>query len=256
MEAETIDIPSATLAQLKSVNCEREEKNYDDAKHRITMPPTSQTEPMKTQTPNPQTITSQTANHLTVEGKMKAPIGTPAPLLQDVFPESASTTDSTQKTLAPSDTGQGKRAQLENEKGQKRQKSRPGGRRKLNASERREIKLQLHVTKDEYDLLKTLWQASGQRFISDYLRSMVLEPGKAKNLVNNSALIRQLDKTGTTLSKIGSNINQLARYANIQMKTGKIDQRTMVQFNLRMDQYLREQKELSKAYRALVRSED
>jgi hypothetical protein len=173
-----------------------------------------------------------------------------------VFPESASETASHQETIRLFEIEQEKGAQLQKGKGQQRPKSRPGGRKKLEASERREIKLQLHVTKDEYDLLKDLWQASGQKFISDYLRSMVLDPGKAKNLINKSKLIRQLDKTGATLSKIGSNINQLARYANIQMKTGKIDQRTMVQFNKRMEEYLKEQKELSKAYRALVRSED
>jgi hypothetical protein len=211
---------------------------------------------MKTQTPNPRSTTSQTANHLTAEGKMKAPTGMPELSLQDVFPESDRTADSYQETNSLFGNEQGKGAQLQKGKEQKRPKSIPGGRKKLDASERREIKLQLHMTKGEYDQLRALWQASGQKFISDYLRSMVLNQGKAKNLINKSALIRQLDKTGAALTKIGGNINQLAIYANIQMKTGKTDQRTMVQFNTRMEEYLQEQKELSKAYRALVRSVD
>jgi hypothetical protein len=112
------------------------------------------------------------------------------------------------------------------------------------------------VTQDEYDQLKVFWQASGQKFISDYLRRMVLDQGKAKNLINKSALIKQLDKTGTILSKIGSNINQLARYANIQMKTGKIDQRTLSRFNQYMEHYLEEQRNLVRAYRALTRNKE
>jgi hypothetical protein len=211
---------------------------------------------MKTQTPNPRTTTPQTANHMTAEGKTKAPTDMPALSLQDVFPESVSTTASHQETNSLFEIEQEKGAQLQKGKDQKKPKSRTAGRKKLDASERRAVKLQLHVTQDEYDQLKVFWQASGQKFISDYLRRMVLDQGKAKNLINKSALIKQLDKTGTILSKIGSNINQLARYANIQMKTGKIDQRTLSRFNQYMEHYLEEQRNLVRAYRALTRNKE
>jgi hypothetical protein len=56
---------------------------------------------MKTQTPNPRTTTPQTANHMTAEGKTKAPTDMPALSLQDVFPESVSTTASHQETIRP-----------------------------------------------------------------------------------------------------------------------------------------------------------
>ena len=117
---------------------------------------------------------------------MKAPTGMPALSLQDVFPESASAIDSHQETNCLFESEQEKGAQLQKGKGQKRPKSRSGGRNKLDASERREIKLHLHVTKDEYDQLKVLWQASGQKFISDYLRSMVGGiPSGAKGIVES-----------------------------------------------------------------------
>ena len=104
---------------------------------------------MKAQTPNLRTTTSQTANHMTSEGKMNAPTGMPALSLQDVFPESASTTDSHQETIRPPageaglfESEQEKGAQLQKGKGQKRPKSRSGGRRKLNTTEQRLINMQ------------------------------------------------------------------------------------------------------------------
>jgi hypothetical protein len=112
------------------------------------------------------------------------------------------------------------------------------------------------VTQEEYEKLQAQFQSSGQRYISEYLRRLVLDRSKAKRLINKSALIRQLDKIGTEISRIGNNINQLAKYANIQHKTGKTDQRTMIRFSSNMEKYLIKQQELVKAYRALVRSED
>ena len=105
------------------------------------MQPTSQTEPMKIQSPNPTRTTSQTANHLTAEGKTKAP-GTPAPLLQDVFPESVSTTDSYQKTIRLAENEQEIGAQLQKEKGKKNTKSGRGGLRKLKTTKQRLINKQ------------------------------------------------------------------------------------------------------------------
>ena len=211
---------------------------------------------MNTQTSKTPTTTSHTANQSTATGKNKAPSGLSAPSLQDVFPESANAIGSHQETLATSDTGQEKGAQLKKVKGHKEQKINRGGRRKLHQKDRRLVKLQLHVTHEEYEKLQAQFQTSGQRHISEYLRRLVLDHGKTKILINKSALIRQLDKIGTDISRIGNNINQLAKYANIQHKTGKTDQRTMARFNRNMEKYLLEQQELAKAYRALVRGED
>ena len=87
------------------------------------------------------------------------------------------------------------------------------------------------------------------------MRVLVLNEKKNHSIINNVALINHLDVIGKEIGRIGNNINQLARYANIQIKSGKMDLRTMAKFTDQMDKYLQERRELAKAYRALVRSE-
>lgn len=67
-------------------------------------------------------------------------------------------------------------------------------------------------------------------------------------------MIKQLDAIGAQISKIGSNINQIAKYANIQIKSNKVDQRTLERFNKQMEAYLQEENNLINAYRALARN--
>ena len=69
-------------------------------------------------------------------------------------------------------------------------------------------------------------------------------------------LIKQLDRLGVQIGRIGNNINQVAKYANIQNKSGKVDQNTMIRFEKLMQGYLKEQRNLINAYRALVRNKE
>ena len=48
-------------------------------------------------------------------------------------------------------------------------------------------------------------------------------------------------------------INQLDKYANIQIKLRKVDPKTMIKYTEQMEQYLKERRELTKAYQALLR---
>ena len=57
------------------------------------------------------------------------------------------------------------------------------------------------------------------------------------------------------LAGIGNNINQFAKYANIQVKSGKVNTSVIIDFIEVMDKYMMERRELAKAYRALVRNE-
>ena len=68
-------------------------------------------------------------------------------------------------------------------------------------------------------------------------------------------LIKHLDPIGTEIGRIGNNINQLAKYANIQIKSGKVNTSVIIDFIEVMDKYMKERRELSKAYRALVRND-
>ena len=115
-------------------------------------------------------------------------------------------------------------------------------------------KLQMHVTEQEFGKISDLYQHSGKKTLSDFMRVLVLDEKKNNSIRNNVELIQHLDSIGIELARIGNNINQLAKYANIQILSGKMDRRTMDKFNAQMEQYLQERSELAKAYRAMVRN--
>ena len=68
-------------------------------------------------------------------------------------------------------------------------------------------------------------------------------------------LIKHLDNLGLAINRIGNNINQLAKYANIQIKSGKVNTSVIIDFIEVMDKYIQKRRELAKSYRALVRNE-
>ena len=86
------------------------------------------------------------------------------------------------------------------------------------------------------------------------MRILILDKRKSGFITNKKELIKQLDAIGTQISKIGNNINQIAKYANIQIKTNKVDQRTLERFNKHMEAYLQEKRNLINAYRTLARN--
>ena len=100
----------------------------------------------------------------------------PALLLQDVFSDSANLAGMQQKTSCLSETGQGKlvatpRKRMKNQPGN----TRTGGRKNLPATELKTRKVQLHVTALEYTRIQTLYHASGQKTVSEFMRALVLD---------------------------------------------------------------------------------
>ena len=145
------------------------------------------------------------------EGKRKGESSREALSLQDVFSDSGNASGSSQKTSLPSDTERRKRTQL---KGKSKRKP-TGGRRRLEQNQKRAIKLQMHVTAMEYEKLNDQFRASRIRYLSDYLRLLILDEKRSGSITNKQELIKQLDGIGSQISKIGNNINQIAKYANI-----------------------------------------
>ena len=202
-----------------------------------------------------QTTPSSQLNTKIAKGKRKEESVELALSLQDVFSDSANLAGRQQKTSCQSETGQGKRAQLEGKEKKKVKKANVGGRKKLPIIQLKSKKLQMHLTEQEYSNFQVLLKASGKKTISDFMRVLVLNEKKNHSIINNVALIKHLDVIGKEIDRIGNNINQLAKYANIQILSGKVDPRTMAKFTDQMDKYLQERRELAKAYRALVRNE-
>jgi hypothetical protein len=209
---------------------------------------------MRAETSKQQENTSSQLIRKIAEGKRKGESYGPALSLQDVFSDSANLEGMQQKTSCQSEIGQEKGAQLEKHGERKPNKISKGGRRQLHQDQKRRIKLQMHVTKMEYEKLKDQFRSTGIRYLSDYLRLLILDKRRAGQITNKKELIRQLDGLGTQISKTGNNINQIAKYANIQVKSDKVDRNTLINFNQEMAQYLTLQQELTKAYRALIRS--
>ncbi len=206
---------------------------------------------------NKERTLSKNLNPSIAIGKGKLVGEGPALSLQDVFSDSANLVGMQQKTLLLSEIDQKKMVATPKKKEEKASKIHgTGGRKRMAEANRKTIKLQLHVTELEYQEIHGLYRLSGMRYLSDYLRRRILDSKRSKVIVNKHELVKQLDKLGTEISRIGNNINQIAKYANIQLKTGKMDENTMIMFNAHMEHYLKDQKDLINAYRALVRNKE
>jgi hypothetical protein len=199
---------------------------------------------------------SSQSNSWVAIGKRKGQSYGPALSLQDVFSDSANLAGMQQKTSRLSEIGQGKlvatpKKEIKNQP----KKARTGGRKKLPTIELKTKKLQMHVTEKEYTRIQSLFHTTGKKTLSDFMRAMVLDDQKSNSIINNVELIKNLDLIGTEIGRLGNNINQLAKYANIQIKSGKVNTSVIIDFIEVMDKYIPERRELAKAYRALVRNE-
>jgi hypothetical protein len=211
---------------------------------------------MGVETSNKKTEPLDQSNRVIAKGKRKGESNGQALSLQDVFSDSANLAGRQQKTSRLSEIGQAILVATPKKEMKKQSRNtRTGGRKKLPAIELKTKKLQMHVTALEYTRIQTLYHASGKKTVSDFMRVLILDKNKSNSIINKVELIKHLDVIGNEIGRIGNNINQLAKYANIQIKSGKVDPKTMIRFTDQMDSYLQERRELAKAYRALVRNE-
>ena len=211
---------------------------------------------MEVETSNQKTEPLDQSNLVIAIGKRKGESYGPALSLQDVFSDSANLAGRQQKTSCLSEIGQGKLvATPKKEMKNQPKNARTGGRKKLPTIELKTKKLQMHVTEIEYKKIQNLYHASGNKTVSDFMRVLVLDETKSNSIINNVELIKHLDNLGLAINKKGNYINQFAKYANIQIKSGKVNTSVIIDFMEVMDRYMQERRELSKAYRALVRNE-
>ena len=81
--------------------------------------------------------------------------------------------------------------------------ARAGDRKKLPAIELKTKKLHMHVTELEYIRIQSLYHASGNKTVSDFMRVLVLDENKSNSIINNVELIKQLDHIGIEIGRIG-----------------------------------------------------
>lgn len=116
----------------------------------------------------------------------------------------------------------------------------------------RSKRFEVRLTQAEYDELLIL-EKTLNLDKSDIIR---------KRLFNNSGAILitgrdfriSTDKIGAELGKIGSNINQFARYANSLYNSNQVDPNVLSQFREVLLQYKEENDKLLSVYTALLKS--
>lgn len=128
------------------------------------------------------------------------------------------------------------------------------GRKRISEDEALRNQIIFRLKDDDYQSLFRDFESSGFKSISEYLRVFFLRASHKPQRINSNALLKQLSAIGTEISRIGNNINQLARHANGMYKAGHVNPRIMVEFNRLMTEYLGYRRELVKAYRAIMRN--
>ena len=114
-----------------------------------------------------------------------------------------------------------------------------------------EKRLQFYVNQQEFEVIKTEFEASGYNSLSAYLRKK--NAGNGIIIPYPKELLSTLDKLGIQQSRIGNNINQIAKKVHLYSKEGSFPKNILDQFNKVMGAYLEATNELSKAYRGLIR---
>lgn len=118
-------------------------------------------------------------------------------------------------------------------------------------SGRRSRKIDVRFTEEEFAAILKLELALGIRR-TEIIRMRVLKDSGLL-VVNAREMIQRLDQIGAELGKAGSNINQLARYANTLNKRGMLSSQVLERFNLLFEQYLVNQKSLDLVLRKIIR---
>jgi len=112
-------------------------------------------------------------------------------------------------------------------------------------------RVQFYVHPKEYETLMMEFEASGYGSLSAFLRKKIV--GNGIIIPQPKALLHMLDKLGLEQSRIGNNINQIAKKVHAYDKEGHFSSDTLDQFNRTMHSYLKALNELSMAYRRLIR---
>jgi hypothetical protein len=121
----------------------------------------------------------------------------------------------------------------------------------MKTTEKRTKKIDARFTADEYKQILEMERTLGIRK-TDLIRNGLLKNAKTV-IINAKELISQLDKTGAELGRSGNNINQLARYANILVKKETLSPVVAERFNILLEQYLANQRDLEAALRKIIR---
>ena len=93
-------------------------------------------------------------------------------------------------------------------------------------------RLQFYVDQKEYEILMAEYEASGYSSLSAYLRKKIV--GNGIIIPYPKELLNMLDKLGIEQSRIGNNINQIAKKVHTYDREGQFSKDILEQFNRSM----------------------
>jgi hypothetical protein len=117
--------------------------------------------------------------------------------------------------------------------------------------EKRNKKIDARFTPSEYELVLAMEKTLG--ISKTELVRMRLLNGSERMLLNTRELISQMDALGAEIGRIGNNINQLARHANIMKLQGEVPAYVAEKFNELFERYLDSQQRLEVVFRKVIR---
>jgi hypothetical protein len=117
---------------------------------------------------------------------------------------------------------------------------------------KRTKKIGARVTEAEYEQIAALEKQLGLSE-TDFVRMRLLNDGN-KDIVNGMDLLEKLDQIGAEMGRVGNNINQLAKHANILKLMGRLHPSVLIRFNELFEQYLVIQQSMETTLRKIIRA--
>lgn len=125
------------------------------------------------------------------------------------------------------------------------------GRPKLAEGKRTKF-INVRFTEEEYKEVAELEKELGVTK-TDLIRMRILSDAK-KTVINSKELICHLDKVGAELGRIGNNVNQLAKHANVLRLKGSLNPGIILKFNELIEDYIKVQQLLEISLRKIIRA--
>lgn len=125
------------------------------------------------------------------------------------------------------------------------------GRPKLTEGKRTKF-INVRFTEDEYNEITTLEKELSVSK-TDLIRMRMLSDAK-KIVINSRELIKYIDDAGAEMGRIGNNINQLAKHANILKLQGALQPGIVKEFNRLFEEYLGVQQQFEISLRKIIRA--
>lgn len=123
----------------------------------------------------------------------------------------------------------------------------------MKAEEKRRKTASIRLTDDERTALEQRVTDAGYKDLSEYMRVRLLSEDSAPTY-NPKELFRAIDKTGGALKKVGTNINQIARYVHYLEKNNMVEGKVIAEYNRHFREFLDVEEEYVKAIRTYLRT--